>query len=127
MTPFRFVRAAQAENAVQEALADEHSAFIAGGTTLVDLMKEDVLEPSVIIDINTLPFVKIEEAGNGVRIGAMVSNTELAENKMIRERYPMLSQALLSGASQQLRNSATVGGNLMQRTRCYYFRDPSMP
>jgi xanthine dehydrogenase YagS FAD-binding subunit len=99
------------------------TALLAGGTTLIDLMKLDVMTPTRLVDINSLPLSKIETGPNGVRIGAMVRNSDLAHNEMIKRDYPVLSQALLSGASPQLRNMATTGGNLMQRTRCYYFRD----
>ncbi|WP_132980237.1 xanthine dehydrogenase family protein subunit M [Pigmentiphaga sp. D-2] len=102
--------------------------FLAGGTTLIDLMKLDVERPAMVIDISHLPLDRIEATpGGGVRIGAMVRNSDLAHDPLIRERYPVLSQALLSGASAQLRNMATTGGNLLQRTRCVYFRDVAMP
>src|SRR5205823_4381678 len=97
---------------------------IAGGTTLVDLMKLDVETPNQLVDINRLPLSDITETAQGtVRIGAMARNSAVAYRPLIQERYPLLSEALLSGASGQLRNMATVGGNLMQRTRCAYFRD----
>jgi xanthine dehydrogenase YagS FAD-binding subunit len=98
--------------------------FIAGGTTLVDLMKLNVERPQSLVDINTLPLTQVEAtADGGLKIGAMVRNSDLARNDLVREKYTVLSQALLSGASAQLRNMATTGGNLLQRTRCYYFRD----
>ena len=98
--------------------------FIAGGTTLVDLMKLNVERPPTLVDINTLPLTQVEEtSGGGLKVGAMVRNSDLAHNDLVNTRYPVLSQALLSGASPQLRNMATTGGNLLQRTRCYYFRD----
>ena len=101
-----------------------HSAFIAGGTTIVDLMKLGVERPAELIDINSLPLSAIEKLPDGgVRIGALARNSDVAHHDLIRDEYPVLSQALLSGASPQLRNMATVGGNIMQRTRCYYFRD----
>jgi xanthine dehydrogenase YagS FAD-binding subunit len=100
--------------------------FIAGGTTLVDLMKLDVERPSTLVDITALPLSQVEPLPNGgVRIGAMVRNSELAWHPYIQQHYAVLSQALLSGASPQLRNMATTGGNLLQRTRCPYFRDPT--
>ena len=100
--------------------------FIAGGTTLVDLMKLGVEEPDKLVDITGLPLAEVETLPNGgLRIGAMVRNSDLARHPMVMESYPALSQALLSGASPQLRNMATTGGNLLQRTRCPYFRDPS--
>jgi xanthine dehydrogenase YagS FAD-binding subunit len=105
--------------------ANAESSFIGGGTNLVDLMKMGVERPSHLIDISRLPLNTITEYNGGVRIGAMVSNSDAAGHPLIRDSYPVLSQAILSGASQQLRNMATMGGNLLQRTRCYYFYDPS--
>src|SRR5579859_2213403 len=100
--------------------------FIAGGTTLVDLMKLGVEQPPALVDVNALPLAKIETLPNGgLRIGAMVRNADLAHHPEVLKNYAVLSQALLSGASPQLRNMATTGGNLLQRTRCAYFRDPS--
>jgi len=99
--------------------------FIAGGTTLVDLMKLGVEEPPALVDITRLPLADVETMPNGgLRIGAMVRNSALAQHSLVIERYPVLSQAILAGASPQLRNMATTGGNLLQRTRCPYFRDP---
>ncbi|MCW3051675.1 MAG: oxidoreductase [Chthonomonadales bacterium] len=101
--------------------------FIAGGTTLFDLMKLNVEHPETVVDINHLPLDKIERTNSGFQIGALVRNSDLAHHPEIVKRYPVLSQALLSGASAQLRNRATTGGNLLQRTRCVYFRDTHMP
>src|SRR5205085_1316799 len=102
--------------------------WLAGGTNLLDLMKGGVERPVAVIDINRLPLDRVTElADGGVRIGALVKNSDLADHPVIRQRYPLLSQALLAGASPQLRNMATVGGNLMQRTRCWYFTDTSYP
>lgn len=112
------------------ALLSRHPAarILAGGTTLVDLMKLNVERPPVVIDINTLPLDRVEELPDGgLRIGALVRNSDLAHHALVQSRYPVLSQALLAGASPQLRNMATTGGNLLQRTRCYYFRDTAMP
>lgn len=104
------------------------TAFLAGGTNLVDLMKLGVAQPAVLVDIRQLPLDFVEELpGGGLRIGATVRNSELAAHPSVRERYPALSQALLSGASGQVRNIATVAGNLLQRTRCPYFQDVSKP
>jgi xanthine dehydrogenase YagS FAD-binding subunit len=101
---------------------------VAGGTTLIDLMKLNVETPRTVIDINSLPLAKIERTPDGgLRIGAMVRNSDLAHDKIVMQEYPVLSEALLSGASPQLRNMATTGGNLLQRTRCYYFRDTAYP
>ncbi len=127
MHPFSYSQAVDEKGAVVAVTPESQAVFLAGGTSLIDLIKLGVQQPNQLVDINSLPLAKIETRGDGVRIGALVSNSELAHNRMIRDRYPVLSQALLSGASPQLRNMATVGGNLMQRTRCYYFRDPATP
>ena len=104
--------------------AEQGARFVAGGTTLIDLMKLNVEQPTTLVDINTIPLDKVEKLPDGgVRIGALVRNSDLAHNAVIQQIYTVLSQALLSGASPQLRNMATTGGNLLQRTRCYYFRD----
>src|ERR1700733_8530698 len=98
--------------------------FLAGGTNLIDLMREGIEKPESLVDITRLPLAEVQQLPDGsVRIGAMVRNSHLAANRLIREKYPLLSQAILMGASAQLRNMATTGGNLMQRTRCYYFYD----
>ncbi|MEH1855087.1 MAG: xanthine dehydrogenase family protein subunit M [Nostoc sp.] len=127
MQPFNYKKAGQVDNAVALVTPEVQAAYLAGGTSLIDLMKLNVQTPTQVVDINPLPLTKIEIQGNGVQIGATASNSDVAYNPIIQERYPMLSEALLSGASPQLRNMATVGGNLLQRTRCYYFRDTSMP
>jgi xanthine dehydrogenase YagS FAD-binding subunit len=123
MQTFQYSKA----DTVDKALAGAASGrFIAGGTTLVDLMKLEVEQPKALIDINPLPLAKIEKLPDGgLRIGAMVRNSDLAWDAEVQKSYPVLSQALLSGASPQLRNMATTGGNLMQRTRCVYFREPT--
>ena len=122
MQTFSYVKAAS----IDKALAGVGSGkFIAGGTTLVDLMKLNVEQPSALVDINTLPLDKVEKLPTGgLRIGALVRNSDLAWNDDVKTSYAVLSQALLSGASPQLRNMATTGGNLLQRTRCAYFREP---
>jgi len=102
--------------------------FLAGGTSLVDLIKLDVETPSRLVDVSPLALTKIETLpGGGVRVGALVTNTDMAHDPAIAKNYPALSQAILSGASTQLRNMATTGGNILQRTRCYYFRDTASP
>jgi xanthine dehydrogenase YagS FAD-binding subunit len=123
MQTFQYSKA----DTVDKALAKADSGkFIAGGTTLVDLMKLDVEQPKALVDINALPMTKIEALpGGGLRIGALVRNSDLAWHPEIEKSYAVLSQALLSGASPQLRNMATTGGNLLQRTRCAYFREPT--
>jgi xanthine dehydrogenase YagS FAD-binding subunit len=125
---FQYARANDVADAVRQIAADPDAKFIAGGTNLIDLMKEDVERPSRLIDISRLPLKAVEEtAGGGVRIGALVANSDLAYHPLIEQRYPLLASALLAGASQQLRNMATTGGNLLQRTRCYYFYDTATP
>src|SRR3954464_8982064 len=129
MNPFIYSRAIDAAAAVNAIAAKPRTKFLGGGTNLIDLMKMGVETPAQLVDINRLPMAQIEELpeGKGVRIGALARNSDVAEHALIKERYPVLSQALLAGASPQLRNMATVGGNLMQRTRCYYFYDPAFP
>jgi xanthine dehydrogenase YagS FAD-binding subunit len=123
METFNYVKAPSIEKALASA---QDATFIAGGTTLVDLMKLHVEVPRTLVDINLLPLEKIEKLPDGgLRIGAMVRNSDLAWNDEVKKSYPVLSEALLSGASPQLRNMATTGGNLLQRTRCVYFREPS--
>jgi xanthine dehydrogenase YagS FAD-binding subunit len=134
MDIFEYSRAASASEAVaagarsQTAQQGADVRFIAGGTTLYDLMKLDVERPRAVVDINHLPFDRIERTGDGgLKIGALVRNADLAHHPDVMKSYPVLSQALLSGASAQLRNRATTGGNLLQRTRCLYFRDSDAP
>jgi len=123
MIPFEYAKARSEIEALERG-AGPRAAFIAGGTTLIDLMKLDVMRPTALVDINNLPLDKIEVLPDrGLRVGAMVRNSDFAHHDVVVKRFPVLSQALLSGASPQLRNMATTGGNLMQRTRCYYFRD----
>lgn len=124
MKPFTFIQASNTASAVTEIGVNGDAKFIGGGTNLIDLMREKIEQPEVVIDITHLPLAEIEELPDGsVKIGALVRNSHLAANEIIRQRYPVLSQALLNGASAQLRNMATTGGNLLQRTRCYYFYD----
>lgn len=128
MEPFKFTRAQTSGAAINEAVAVSGSRYIAGGTNLIDLMKLDVETPKQLIDINKLELTKIDNLPNGgIMIGALVKNSDLAYHPLIKQRYPVLSEALLSGASAQLRNAASTGGNLMQRTRCPYFYDTAFP
>jgi xanthine dehydrogenase YagS FAD-binding subunit len=128
MINFSYARASDVADAVRLIAGHRDAKFIAGGTNLVDLMKEEVERPARLIDISRLPLKSVEEtAEGGVRVGALVSNSDLAWHPLIEERYPMLSSAILAGASQQLRNMASTGGNLVQRTRCYYFYDVATP
>ncbi|MGI8404184.1 MAG: FAD binding domain-containing protein [Thermomicrobiales bacterium] len=128
MNPFAYERATDAGHAVARVTQDPTAAFLAGGTNLVDHMKLGVANPNLLVDVNRLPFDRVEQIpGGGVRIGATVRNSDLAADPIIRARYPVLSQAPLAGASGQLRNLATTGGNLLQRTRCVYFQDVTTP
>lgn len=125
MRPFTYTRPDEPAHAWAELGPD--AMYIAGGTNLVDLMKCGVADPARLVDIGNLPLGGIGPDGDTLRIGALVRNSDLAAHPVVSERLPVLAQALLAGASPQLRNLATLGGNLMQRTRCGYFRDPSMP
>lgn len=128
MKQFTYERATTPAGAARAAITQRRTRFIAGGTNLLDLMKLDIETPQHLVDINRLGLDTIEETPDeGLRIGAMVRNSDLAADARVRERYPVLSRALLAGASGQLRNKATTGGNLLQRTRCYYFYDTAMP
>jgi len=128
MINFDYARASDVADAVRRIAADPAAKFIAGGTNLIDLMKENVERPSRLIDISHLPLKAVEEnAAGGLRIGALVPNSDLAYHPLIAARYPLLGSAILAGASAQLRNMASTGGNLLQRTRCYYFYDTATP
>ncbi|MFD6159873.1 FAD binding domain-containing protein [Nocardia sp. NPDC060256] len=128
MIPFEYRRAGTIEDAVSAVSDRPAAAYLAGGTNLVDHMKLGVAGPTLLIDIGHLPLTEISELPDGgLRVGAGVSNTEVAAHPLVRTRYPVLARALLSGASGQLRNLATTGGNLLQRTRCVYFQDVSTP
>jgi xanthine dehydrogenase YagS FAD-binding subunit len=127
MKPFRYERASGIASACASA-AQPAAKFIAGGTNLVDLMKLEIETPAHLVDINALPLGGIEETPeHGLRIGALVTNSAAAADMNVRRKYPLLSQAILAGASGQLRNKATTGGNLLQRTRCPYFYDTTKP
>jgi xanthine dehydrogenase YagS FAD-binding subunit len=126
MNPFNYQRATAPEQAVH-AVSAHGAKFLGGGTNLVDLMRYNVEHPTTLIDVTRLDFNQVVTTGNTTTIGAGVRNSDLANHETIRTNYPLLSQALLSGASPQLRNMATTGGNLLQRTRCYYFMDTAFP
>src|SRR5262249_51515456 len=127
MKPFHYERASKIASACASA-ARPTAKFIAGGTNLVDLMKLQIETPEQLVDISRLPLDRIEEtADGGLRIGALVTNSAAAVDMRVRRRYPLLAQAILAGASTQLRNKATTGGNLLQRTRCAYFYDTTKP
>jgi xanthine dehydrogenase YagS FAD-binding subunit len=128
MNPFHYTRASDVADAIRQIAADPAAKFIAGGTNLIDLMKYDVEHPARLVDISHLPLRSVEEtSGGGLRIGALVPNSDLAYHPLIAQRYPLIASAILSGASQQLRNMASTGGNLVQRTRCFYFYDAVTP
>lgn len=128
MIGFQYVRANNVTDAVRLIAADPGAKFVAGGTNLIDLMKEDVERPSQLVDISRLPLKKVDETPQGgLRIGALVPNSDLAYHSVVTRRYPMLGSAILAGASAQLRNMASTGGNLLQRTRCPYFYDTVTP
>src|SRR5258708_18115232 len=128
MINFQYARANDVADAVRLIAAEPSAKFIAGGTNLIDIMKEDLERPTRLIDITRLPLKTVEEtASGGLRIGALVPNSDLAYHPLIELRYPVLSSAILAGASQQLRNMASTGGNLLQRTRCAYFYDTVTP
>lgn len=127
MKPFQYLRPKTIAEAISMAADDPEARYIAGGTNLVDLMKRGIASPTKLIDINHLPLKKIEHRYDRLRIGALALNSEVAKHKAVVTRQPLLAQALLAGASGQLRNMATVGGNLLQRTRCSYFYDLALP
>ncbi|HZH30992.1 MAG TPA: xanthine dehydrogenase family protein subunit M [Pyrinomonadaceae bacterium] len=127
MRPFKYVRASDASAAARAVAANPRAKFLAGGTNILDLMKEDVERPDELVDVSRLKLAEIKAAGGGVSIGALAKNTDTANHPLIRRNYPLLTQAIVAGASGQLRNMATNGGNLMQRTRCQYFYDTAMP
>jgi xanthine dehydrogenase YagS FAD-binding subunit len=127
MRPFKYTRATDAGAAAQAVASNPNARFLAGGTNILDLMKEDVERPNELVDLTRLKLAEIKAAGGGVSIGALAKNSETANHPLIRRNYPLLTQAIVAGASGQLRNMATNGGNLMQRTRCQYFYDTAMP
>ena len=127
MNPFQYTRSTAEAAAIQTLVTQPQAHLLAGGTNLIDLMKMGVVKPERLVDINRLSMKSIEKTTHGVRIGALATNSELADHPLVLQDYPLLSLAINAGASPQLRNMATVGGNLMQRTRCNYFFDTTMP
>ncbi|UOQ98364.1 xanthine dehydrogenase family protein subunit M [Hymenobacter sp. 5317J-9] len=127
MNQFQYVRPTKQQAAIEAVAKDANAKFIAGGTNLVDLMKRGVMAPQKLVDINRLPLTKIEHESNSLRIGALALNSTVADDQQVRERQPLLVQAINAGASAQLRNMATTGGNMLQRTRCPYFYDTALP
>lgn len=127
MKSFSYLRAADAQTATQSVALGGGTKFIAGGTNLVDLMKLNIEQPERLVDITRLDLTEITEHDGGLRLGALARNADTANHPLVRKDFPLLTQAILSGASPQLRNAATNGGNLLQRTRCFYFYDLAMP
>jgi xanthine dehydrogenase YagS FAD-binding subunit len=133
MRPFKYVRASDPNAATRALAANPQAKFLAGGTNLLDLMKEDIERPNELVDLTRLnldeikPLTEIKPMRGGVSIGALAKNTDTANHPLIRQSYPLLTQAIVAGASGQIRNMATNGGNLLQRTRCQYFYDTAMP
>ncbi|MCE7061514.1 xanthine dehydrogenase family protein subunit M [Dyadobacter sp. CY343] len=127
MIQFQYERASTAKAAVNALTNNANAKIIAGGTNLVDLMKRNVMAPTKLVDINALPLREIRQQDGKISIGAMALNSQVADDKLIIEKHPLLSQALNAGASAQIRNMASVGGNMMQRTRCHYFYDTALP
>jgi xanthine dehydrogenase YagS FAD-binding subunit len=127
MNNFAYQQVGKAKDATAILREDKQAAFIAGGTTLLDLMKTNIEQHSQLVDINMLPFKGIEQTSDGLRIGALERMSDVGENSLVLEQYPAISESLLLAASPQLRNMASIGGNLLQRTRCGYFRDVAFP
>lgn len=127
MKPFQYYRPKTIKDAITAVASDPDAQFIAGGTNLIDLMKRGIVSPGKIVDINHLPLKRIERRQGITRVGALALNSEVASHKLIRQYHPLLTQALHAGASGQLRNMATIGGNLLQKTRCTYFYDTALP
>jgi xanthine dehydrogenase YagS FAD-binding subunit len=127
MINFEYTKATSTKTAVDARIKNKDAQFIAGGTNLVDLMKKGIIAPQRLIDITALPLKNISSDAKGIMIGALVPNSTAAEHEAVKTQYPLLSMALNAGASAQLRNMATIGGNIMQRTRCSYFYDINMP
>src|SRR5687768_11704727 len=127
MINFEYICVSTPKSAVDALVKDKTAQWIAGGTNLVDLMKKGVMAPQKLVDITNLPLKEIKKEGNKLRIGALALNSDVAENELVRNEQPLLSLALKAGASQQIRNMATVGGNMVQRTRCSYFYNTDMP
>ena len=127
MRSFKYTEASDAGTAVRAVAANSSAKFLAGGTNLIDLMKEYIVRPDELVDISRLVLKQIRTGPKGISIGALARNTETANHPLVRQQYPLLSQAILAGASAQIRNMATNGGNLMQQVRCWYFYDIATP
>jgi len=127
MIQFQYERASTSKAAINGLVNSSNARFIAGGTNLIDLMKRNVMAPTKLVDINQIPLKDIQQKNGKTSIGALALNSQVADSKLILEKHPLLAQALNAGASAQIRNMATVGGNMMQRTRCHYFYDTALP
>lgn len=127
MHPYKYIKTNEANTAMKAVTESEKAVFLAGGTNLVDMVRRDVTHPDLLVHIKDLPYGQITPDAGGLRLGALVSNSDTADHPQVMKDYPILSQAILSGATDQLRNMATNGGNLMQRTRCPYFMSPDFP
>lgn len=127
MNPFEYILAASQQSAIAAVVKDPGAVFLGGGTNLLDLMKSGVTAPGRLVDINALPLSAIQDTAGWLRIGALAKNADVSEHPLVMAHFPLLSKALNAGASPQLRNMATVGGNMMQRTRCHYFYDSALP
>ena len=127
MRPFKYERAENMITAIKTVSENDSAKFLAGGTNILDLMKEDVERPTALVDVNKLSLAQIRATSSGISLGALAKNTDTANHPLIRQNFPLLSMAILAGASGQIRNMATNGGNLLQRTRCPYFYDVAMP
>jgi xanthine dehydrogenase YagS FAD-binding subunit len=127
MNNFAYTQAASTKEASTTAQADKQAAFISGGTSLIDLMKSNIEQHSLLVDINRLSLLGVENSATGLRIGALERMSDVGEHPLVVQNYPVISQSLLASASPQLRNMASMGGNLLQRTRCGYFRDVAFP
>ncbi len=127
MHPFKYARPAHSSSAIAAVSAERGASFLAGGTNVIDLMKDDVVAPTLLVDINALPYGEIDDRPHFVRIGALARMSDVADHTAVSSAAPAISEALLLSASPQLRNAASIGGNVMQRTRCTYFRDSASP
>lgn len=127
MRPFKYTKATTDSDAVKRLADNKNARLLSGGTNVLDLMKEDVIRPDELIDLNGLKLAAIESTANGLSLGALARNTDTANHHLVRQNYPMLSQAILAGASEQIRNMATNGGNVMQQVRCLYYYDVAVP
>ncbi|MBK8813931.1 MAG: xanthine dehydrogenase family protein subunit M [Acidobacteria bacterium] len=127
MRPFKYTKASDAAGAVKSVSSNKNARYLSGGTNILDLMKEDISRPDELVDINSLKLSEIKPTATGLSLGALAKNTETANHPLVRQSYPMLARAILAGASEQIRNMATNGGNVLQQVRCLYFYDIAVP